>query len=198
MAGFRPAKLEGAATKKIEALATLVKDDEDPTDGQTEVRYAAVLRSEGLAAIAARIADTDVPDGGWEQNPLVSAKKLVGKVAKARGISDDAAALYLQILALAEPTTKNVCTWNGWKPKQYATAAAELVKKKLVVQGKRERTGRDIFLKGGYDKGDKKNLPMEEWKLPFYPLDRRIPVEPCHLLFARAWKRVEDGDVPGA
>jgi hypothetical protein len=198
MAGFRPAKLEGAAKKKIEALATAMKDDDDPTDGRTEVRYAAVLRSEGLAAIAARVADTDVPDGGWEQNPLASAKKLVGKVARAHGISDAAAALYLQILALAEPTTKNVCTWNGWKPKQYAAAAAELVKKKLVVQGKRERTGRDIFLKGAYDKGDRKNLPMEEWKLPFYPLDRRIPVEPCHLLFARAYKRVEDGDAPGA
>ena len=57
---------------------------------------------------------------------------------------------------------------------------------------------RDIFIKGGYDKGDRKNLPMEEWKQPFYPLDRHVPTEPCHLLYVRAWKRIEDGDLPGA
>jgi hypothetical protein len=38
---------------------------------------------------------------------------------------------------------------------------------------------------------------MEEWKKPFYStIDRQIPTEPAHLLFARAWKRVEDGDKP--
>lgn len=197
MAGFRPARLEGAARSKIETFARAMKDDDDPGDGLDEVTTALVLRSPGMAAIAERIAATDVPDGGWEQNPLVSAPKLVAKVSRAHGISADAAALYLQILALAEPTTRNACTWNGWKPKQYATAAAELVKTKLVVQGKRERTGREIFIKGGYDKGDRKNLPMEDWKQPFYPLDRHLPTEPCHLLYARAWKRVEDGDAPG-
>jgi hypothetical protein len=65
------------------------------------------------------------------------------------------------------------------------------------MEGKRERAGRTIFVKGGYTKGDKKNLPLEEWKLPFYGvLDRNVPAEPCHLLFFRAWKRVEDGDKP--
>ena len=29
-----------------------------------------------------------------------------------------------------------------------------------------------------------------------YPLARHLPVEPAHLLFARAWKRIEDGDTP--
>jgi hypothetical protein len=196
MAGFRPARLEGAARKKIEAFASAIKDADTSGDGLTEVRVAAVLRSEGMRAIAARIASTDVPAGGWEQNPLASAPKLVAKVANATGVSEAAAALYLQILAFAEPTTKQVLVWNGWKPKQHAAAAAELVKKKLVVQGKRERTGRDLFVKGGYDKGDRKNLPMEEWKQPFYPLARHLPVEPAHLLFARAWKRIEDGDTP--
>jgi hypothetical protein len=162
--------------------------------GLLPIALAALLRGDGFAALAARIADTDVPAGSWEQNPLASAPKLVAKVAKACAISTDAAALYLQTLAFAEPTTKQVLVWNGWKPKQHAAAVAELVKKKLVVQGKRERTGREIFVKGGYDKGSRKNLPMEEWKQPFYPLPRHVPVEPAHLLFARAWKRVEDGD----
>jgi hypothetical protein len=90
-----------------------------------------------------------------------------------------------------------VCTWNGWKPPQYKAAAAELVKKKLAIEGKRERAGRSLFVKGGYSKGDRRNLPMEDWKQPFYTLlDRHLPIEPCHLLFARAWKRVEDGDGP--
>ncbi|MBA3464511.1 MAG: hypothetical protein H0T46_31560, partial [Deltaproteobacteria bacterium] len=57
---------------------------------------------------------------------------------------------------------------------------------------------RSMFLKGGYTKGDRINLPTEEWKLPFYAgLWRHVPAEPCHALFARAWKRIEDGDLPG-
>lgn len=198
MAGFRPARLDGAAKEKIETFARAMTADDDPGDGLDEVTSAIVLRSPGMAALAERIEHTDVPDGGWEQDPRASAPKLVAKVAKACGVSADAAALYLQVLALAEPTTRAVCTWNGWTPKQHAAAAAELVKQKLVVQGKRERTGRDIFIRGGYDKGDRKNLPMEDWKQPFYRLDRRIPTEPPHLLYARAWKRVDDGDRPGS
>ena len=103
-----------------------------------------------------------------------------------------AAALYLQMLALAEPTQKNVTAWNGWTTKQYAAASAELVKKKLVVEGKRERAGRTVFIKGGYTKGDRENLPTEEWKLPFYAgLERNVPHEPTHALFERAYKRAQ-------
>ena len=28
------------------------------------------------------------------------------------------------------------------------------------------------------------------------PLSRILPLEPVHLLFAKAWKRIKDGDVP--
>jgi hypothetical protein len=51
-------------------------------------------------------------------------------------------------------------------------------------------------LKGGYAKGDGKNLPIEEWKQPFYVLLRHVITEPAHALFARAYKRIEDGDKP--
>jgi hypothetical protein len=39
---------------------------------------------------------------------------------------------------------------------------------------------------------------MEDWKKPFYleSLQRRLPLEPMHALFARAWKRVSGGDAP--
>jgi hypothetical protein len=57
------------------------------------------------------------------------------------------------------------------------------------------RAGRTIFLKGGYSKGTGKNLPMEEWKQSFYAgLSRHVITEPAHALFARAYKRITDGD----
>jgi hypothetical protein len=197
--GFRPSKFDSKSRKKVEQLAKLVFDEDDNTDPNplAKLRHLEVLMSPEFQAFGARVKETPVPEGGYEANPLVSCAKLVSKVAKDNGISDAAAALYLQTLALPEPTQAKVCVWNGWKPKQYKDASAELVKKKLVTEGKRERAGRTIFIKGGYSKGDRKNLPMEEWKAPFYKaIWRQLPVEPCHLLFARAYKRVEDGDKP--
>ncbi|MCW5807176.1 MAG: hypothetical protein KIT31_32770 [Deltaproteobacteria bacterium] len=196
-AGFHPAAAD-KGRKKIETVAKAMSDDEDSSSDPTRpVRLASLLQSDAFAAFGARVAETPVAEGGYEANPLVSVPRLVAKVGKELGVSDDAAALYLQTLALAEPTQQRVQLWNGWKPKQYATAAAELVKKKVVTEGKRERAGRSIFVRGGYTKGDRRNLPLEEWKLPFYGvLERHLPTEPAHLLFARAWKRVEDGDKP--
>lgn len=194
LGGFRTGALEGAALETTKKLAQAMFDDEDDdgADPLEDVRIAQLVLSDELAALADRIADTDVPDGGFEANPLASAPKLVAKVAKAEGVSQEAAALYLQMLALAEPTQKNVTAWNGWTTKQYAAACAELVKKKLVVEGKRERAGRTIFIKGGYTKGDRENLPTEEWKLPFYAgLERNVPHEPTHALFERAYKRAQ-------
>ena len=198
-AGFRPAKLGGRTGDKIMQLAKLMVDDDDAygTSPLADVQAAQLLKSAGFAAIAERVAKTDVPEGRYEANPLDSAPRLVAKVQKDLALSEDAAVLYLQTLALAEPTQAKVTLWNGWKPKQYQAAASELVKKKLVTEGKRERAGRSIFVKGGYSKGTGKNLPMEEWKQPFYEvLERHVVTEPAHALFARAYKRIEDGDKP--
>jgi len=199
LGGFRTAKLDGAARKRVETLAKALWTKEDQATA-IRSRTSSSPHCCGLPASrpsASAAAETPVPEGSYEANPATSVPKLVAKVAKAEGLSAAAAALYLQTLALAEPTQASVCRWNAWTPKQYKAAAAELVKKKLVVEGKRERAGRTIFVKGGYTKGDGKDLPMEEWKLPFYDvLDRHVPGEPAHLLFARAWKRIEDGDRP--
>jgi hypothetical protein len=195
---WRPAQLD-KSRKRVEQLAQAMQDSDDSYgDPLKPFKLIALVRSDGFGAFAERVRDTPVPEGQYEANPLAAAPKLVAKVVKELGISEEAATLYLQTLALAEPTQRNVCLWNGWKPKQYQTAAAELVKKKLVMEGKRERAGRTIFVKGGYTKGDKKNLPLEEWKLPFYSgvLDRNVPAEPCHLLFFAAWKRIDDGEKP--
>jgi hypothetical protein len=197
--GYRPAAVTAKTLEKIDRVDKMIRDYEDD-DGQPDKGplLVAQLRSDAFGEFAARVTETAVPEAGFEANPLASAPKLVAKVTKELGISDEAAVLYLQLLALAEPTQAKVQAWNGWKPKQYQAAVAELAKKKLVVEGKRERAGRAVFIKGGYTKGDRQNLPMEEWKQPFYKLlDRHIALEPCHLLFARAWKRFDDGDKPG-
>lgn len=196
---FRPAAVQRWDDPTLVALAKgLVEEDEDDDDAGASVAIAQLLLGKDFAALAARAAESPLAEGGYEANPLLSAKKTVTAVEKAHGVSTEAATLYLEVLALAEPTQKAVQRWNGWTPKQYAAAAAELVKKKLVVEGKRERAQREIFLPGGFGKGEGKNLPMEEWKKAFYPgaLPRNVPTEPVHALFARAWKRVEGGDGP--
>ena len=49
---------------------------------------------------------------------------------------------------------------------------------------------------------------IETWKMPLFrlirdanqratpPLERIVPLEPVHQLFAKAWTRIVDGDVP--
>lgn len=193
MAGFRPARVKKWDDKKALALQKVIDDESD--DGFGAAR---MLLSPELAALAARVRETPLKEGEFEANPLLSAPKIVSAVKKTHGVSEDAAALYLQLLALAEPTDRAVRRFNGWTPKQHQGALAELVKKKLVVEGKRERAGREAFLPGGFGKGEGRNLPMEDWKKSFYPdwLGRHLPLEPLHALFARAWKRVEGGDAP--
>ncbi len=160
-----------------------------------------LLRSPGFAAMVARTKDTPVPKGRYEADPSVSAPALVAAVVAERKLSPTAATLYLQLLTLAEPTQRSVILWNDWKPPVYKQAAAELVARKLVVEGKRERAGREIFLPGAWEKGQGKALPMERWKQPLYALDkgvlpRPVPLRPLHELFAVALERVRSGDVP--
>lgn len=191
---FRPAKLTAAALKRAQQM-TVVLDHLDSfhrNSAAHDLRLAVHLRSPAFAAFASRVRDTPVPDGGYEANPLASVPKLVAQIAKTKKLPRDAAALYLQTLALAEPTQRDVCAWNGWTSKHYAEVAARLVKAKLVVGGKRPRFGRPIFLPGGYTRGDDGlNLPVEESKLPLYDLlARHVPAVPLHLLFARAWNEL--------
>ena len=165
------------------------------------------VRSADYAAFDERIRKSPVPEGKWEQNPLLSAPKIVDKVKKEHGVSAEAAALYLQYLALLWPTPKNVQLWNDWKPKQFETANEELVAQELVLEAKRERAQRAHFLPGGWEALKSPNPPMESWKLPLYgkrgPEGHALPhlvrfqaLAPFHLMFERAWKRIEDGDVP--
>jgi hypothetical protein len=165
------------------------------------------LRSDDLAAMMARIGDTPVPEGGWEQNPVASAAKLVDRVARKLGVSIDAAALYLQYLVLLWPTPKNLAMWNGWSAKRLEAANAELEGRELILEAKRERAQRAYFLPGGWEALKSPHPPMESWKLPLYgartaegaaapTMVRFAALAPFHLLFERAWQRIEAGDVP--
>lgn len=165
------------------------------------------LRSPGLAEMMARIRETPVPSGGWEQNPAASVPKLVEKVTRKQKLSREAAVLYLQYLTLLWPTPKQLALFNGWTPKLLAAANAELLERELVLEAKRERAQRTLFLPGGWEALKSPHPPMETWKVALYgtrnaagqpepPVGRFLAIAPFHRLFEAAWQRIEDGDVP--
>lgn len=155
----------------------------------------------GLDRMAARAADTPVPPGGYETDPSLSAPDLVAEVAGTLGVGADAAALHLQLLALARPTDRNVRRWNGWTAARHKAAQAELVAAGAVVGDKRARAGRTAFLPGEWTDLKAPHLPLETAKLDghlawaagkglYSPLLRLLSPLPPHELFAGAWEAV--------
>ncbi|OIK06666.1 hypothetical protein [Streptomyces monashensis] len=136
---------------------------------------------------------------GYAQDPTVSVPQLVTEVAGAHGLSQDSAALYLQLLALPDPTDRNCARWTGWKPARLKKARTELAGTDLVVTAKRPRAGRTLFLPCGWRDLKSPALPVEIWKEGLYPVparQRAIPLLPVPELFGRAWDRVRAGDAP--
>ncbi|WP_435130519.1 hypothetical protein [Actinacidiphila sp. bgisy144] len=162
--------------------------------------YAQALRDVLGDALAAAVA-ADGPAGA-AQDPARSVPELTGQVAQHLGLSPDAAALYLMLLALPDPTDRNVAVWTGWKPARAKRARAELAATDLVVEAKRPRAGRTLFLPGGWVEAKSPALPMESWKEPLFSAAQLeityqpIPEQPVPELFRRAWQRVLDGDMP--
>ncbi|WP_223206202.1 hypothetical protein [Streptomyces xanthii] len=178
---------------------------DDPAVGLAEgiARSSAGLFVRRIAAVRGdELARTLAADGGFEgyaQDPARSVPELVTEVAETHGIGADAAALYLQLLALPDPTDRNVARWTGWKPARLKKARAELAATDLVVEAKRARAGRALFLPGGWLALKSPALPVEAWKSGLYPVpgdSRAVPMLPVPELFAVAWQRVRSGDVP--
>lgn len=193
-AGFRPAQ-----------VADLAPDAPtwslNPTGPSVLLASVAFLRSAACRRLVERIRQTPVPAGSYENDPAVSAPELVAQLQQRLAVSAEAARLYLQLLALPEPTNKNVMLWNGWKAPQLKKIGAELLAKANVVEGKRERAGRELFLPGGWERSTTKALPIEGWKASLYRLPRGgfsriLPVCAAHELFQAAALRLERGDVP--
>lgn len=166
-------------------------------------------RSHGLDALRALIGDdfaaivADDGPAGAVQHPVRSAPDVVASAAERLGRSEDAAALYLMLLALPDPTDRNVAAWTGWKPARLKKARAELAATGLVVEAKRPRAGRSLFLPGGWLDRKAPGLPLETWKTALFGADAvardafLVPDCPVPELFRRAWRRVTDGDAPG-
>ncbi|RCV49925.1 hypothetical protein [Marinitenerispora sediminis] len=166
-----------------------------------------LLRRPGYGAMADRISAAG-PDGDFDADPAACVPALVAETAAAHGIADDAARLYLQLLAVLEPTDRRVRAWNGWTAARHRKAEEQLVDRGLVVRAKRSRAGRSLFLPGGWVTAKSPNLPFETWKLPLYdlrtgnagqptgPLSRFLPLRPYPELFTAAAERVARGDGP--
>lgn len=197
---------------KVTDFAQLQKLIESPDFyAQERQPVTELLFSAGYRAIIERIKSTPVPVGQWECNPKYSVPELVQDVQQTLNLSENAAILYLQTLALAEPTTKNIQKWNGWTAAQYKKAADELVKASLVLEARRERAGRAHFLPGGWTALKAPHLPIETWKLAMFGVERvkvpqgvqtvvklkkLFPLRPYHQLFAEVWERIKQGDKP--
>lgn len=185
---FRPARLS-ELTPALEKI--LVVADPEPL---ATVR---ALLDPTLAEVLSD--DPSWPAGRYTTDPRVVAPALVAEVEAALGVSHDAATLYLQILALPQPTSRDVQRWNGWTAATYRKAAAALVAAGRVVEAKRARAGRDHFLPGGWHTLPAPDLPIETWKLGLYGVNldkHHAPIvvrEPMAKLFARAWAQRTDG-----
>ncbi|WP_328483466.1 hypothetical protein OHS71_35855 [Streptomyces sp. NBC_00377] len=136
---------------------------------------------------------------GHAQDPAFSVPELVAEVAAHHALGEDAAALYLQLLALPDPTDRNCARWTGWKPARTKKARVELAASGLVVEAKRARAGRTLFLPCGWLDLRSPALPVEIWKEGLYPVRAYagvVPLAPVPELFERAWARVVSGDAP--
>jgi hypothetical protein len=206
---FRASKLLDASDlAKVTAVAAVTYEYQ--LSCEHLVQAATSLLSIRGAAFDRLISQNEHPAiavGAWDQNALLSVPDIVTQAAGQFGIRKESASLYLQVLALPDPTQKNLCTWNSWSTKQLAEYAQELIAKELVVQAKRSRSSRDIFLPGGWEALAAPNLPIESWKLPMYGYQNTEALrgggaemivwqETVDELFQRAWQRVCTGDAP--
>ncbi|MEU4768366.1 hypothetical protein AB0H12_34465 [Actinosynnema sp. NPDC023794] len=169
--------------------------------GQDVLRMLDRLADDRLTALCAVPTPEGVDPAAYHQDPTVSVPALVAEVATRFGLTEDAAALYLQLLALPDPTDANVARWTCWKPARLRQARAALAETDLVLTAKRARAGRSLFLPGGWLALAAPHLPLERWKAPMleYVTGQPgviVPLEPVADLFARAWQRVLDGDAP--
>ncbi|GAA1799824.1 hypothetical protein GCM10009682_21850 [Luedemannella flava] len=177
---------------------------DDPALAFVDASLAACLRlllSDGFAATMAALGNESLPAGRFPQDPTASVPDLVAAVASGYGLDTDAAAYYLQLLALPDPTDKRVAEWNGWKPARLAAARKALAATDLVVGARRERAGRSVFLPGGWLAVKAPDLPIEAWKTGLgadgsLPGGRILVTTTVPELFRAAWARVVAGDPP--
>ncbi|WP_106400167.1 DNA-binding protein [Actinocorallia populi] len=185
----------------------LLREEFEPTGVETALRlvrdgrFAELLADPGDPAAGERDAD----GVWWPQDPSRSVPDLVAEAAGRFGLGADAATVYLMLLVMPDPTDKNTARWTGWKPARVKAARAELAATDLVVEARRSRASRSLFLPGAWSELKTPCLPLEEWKLSLYgvpagaqrpSLGVVVPFEPAADLYRRAWQRIVEDDVP--
>jgi hypothetical protein len=206
---FRTAKLRTQQDlNALLAVASMTYNYE--SDGSRALQHAyftLVARGKDADALIACNRSNAITAGAWDQDPRVSAPQLVKEVEKQLQVSTAAATLYLQVLALHDPTNAKINQWNGWTSKQLGAASAELIAGEHLVEAKRSRAGRTHFLPGGWEPLKAPNLPLETWKLTMFGYantdalrggDANLIVcpRPAADQFHLAWQRVKSGDAP--
>ncbi|MFJ8434074.1 hypothetical protein ACIQ9P_22500 [Kitasatospora sp. NPDC094019] len=155
-----------------------------------------VLLSGDLAALGHHLAADTHRTPGWEQDPRRSAPDVVAACSGTLDLSTDAAALYLMLLALPDPTDRQVRQWTGWTPATLKAAQQRLSATGLVVTARRPRAGRTLFLPGPWLDLKAPRLPVEAAELAHLTLAPGrastthtvlLPTRPLPALFTTAW-----------
>lgn len=201
--------------KRLEFFATYNINQPHPLGGDYPTsesdpdladKHSPLLVKEGILDPLIHYLKTGTSLTGTPQDPLASAADVVADAETTLRISTDAARYFLQLLALANPTDKNIQKWNGWSTHQLKQARDELLAKNLVITAERDNTGRSVFLPGGWLPHSDTGPGIETWKTPHYPLwkapvSRPIipscpPLVPYPELFQTVWQRYSSGDTP--
>ncbi|MFE0728694.1 hypothetical protein ACFW2X_10685 [Streptomyces antibioticus] len=135
----------------------------------------------------------------YAQDPAFSVPELVAEAAGEHVLTEDAAALCLQLPALPDPTDRNCVRWSGRRPARAKGARAELAATAPVVEATRPRAGRTLFPPCGRLDRKAPMLPVGIWGQGLYPVDGHapaVPLVPVPEVFARAWERVRSHDAP--
>ncbi|XVQ14392.1 hypothetical protein ACQP1W_18180 [Spirillospora sp. CA-255316] len=206
---FRPAALRArGATPAREALAST-----DPDFAGREALLELAF-GDDFERLAERAASSPVPDGEYEANPAFSAPELVEAVGAELSVGTEAAALYLQLATMTDPTDRLVRRWNRWSAERHERAWRELLGVGAVLPRPEEEEegrvlhGRSAVLPGALTQcravGSRYKGPwvMEAYKRRLYPaleapcggtdliMARGLVHRPPHELFALAWDAV--------
>ncbi|MFJ3791221.1 hypothetical protein [Kitasatospora sp. NPDC090091] len=201
----RPDRLEGPDAPALDALddyfERLLPSQALPSgSGLPALTDLRILLSGDLAALGHHLsADADRAPG-WEQDPRRSAPGVVAECAAALGVSADAAALYLMLLALPDPTDRRVRQWTGWSGAALKAAQQQVRATGLVVEARRARAGRSLFTPGPWLDLKVPRLPVEAGKLALLPATAArpgaahtalVPTRPLPTLFTQAWQQTQ-------
>ncbi|MCX4755247.1 hypothetical protein [Kitasatospora purpeofusca] len=155
-----------------------------------------ILLSGGLEALGHHLAADAERLPGWEQDPRRSVPDVVAACAGALDLPTDAAALYLMLLALPDPTDRHVRQWTGWSAATLKAAQQRLCATGRVVTARRPRAGRTLFLPGPWLDLKAPRLPVEAAGLASLTLTPErastahtvlVPTHPLPALFITAW-----------